>query len=204
MGSNKKLYPYGYRIAGAREGKFTQAELADKLGVKREIVAFWESGSRVPNVFQIAKIAEVCGVPADYLLDMTPNKTTDTTIQAICDYTGLSEEAVEVLHFIASPPAEVKDQTKAFNDKTLTMVNVLLKEEAKNIVGPPDEILFKNVFSEMYCYTHADETKLGHLGPDDGSIPEYYNSTEIIQGISMRNIHRQLDHLSQKKEDKKK
>lgn len=204
MESNNKKYLYGWRIAEARDGKYTQDQLAQELGVKRPVVAYWESGDRVPNALQIEQIAKLCHIPSDYLLGLTDSKAIDTAPRAICDYTGLSDDAVKVLHFIASPPDDVKDKTKAFNEKTLTMLNVLLTEEAKKIVGPPDECPLKNVFSDMYCYIHADETPLKYLGHDDGSIPEYYNNRDIFQDISMRNIRGQLDHLSQKKEDKKK
>ena len=38
-----------------------QAQLADALGTSQEAVAAWESGSDVPRVDVLARLAQVCG-----------------------------------------------------------------------------------------------------------------------------------------------
>jgi transcriptional regulator with XRE-family HTH domain len=38
-----------------------QAQLADALGMSQEAVAAWESGSDVPRVDVLARLAQVCG-----------------------------------------------------------------------------------------------------------------------------------------------
>jgi transcriptional regulator with XRE-family HTH domain len=38
-----------------------QAQLADALGTTREAVAAWESGSEVPRVDVLERLAQVCG-----------------------------------------------------------------------------------------------------------------------------------------------
>lgn len=38
-----------------------QAQLADALGKSREAVAAWESGSDVPRVNDLERLAQVCG-----------------------------------------------------------------------------------------------------------------------------------------------
>src|SRR5699024_9824252 len=43
----------------------------------------------------IEKICKTCGVSADWLLGISTVKTSDTTTQAICQATGLSEKAVQ-------------------------------------------------------------------------------------------------------------
>ncbi len=38
-----------------------QAQLAEALGVGREVVAAWESGAEVPRVDMLERLAQVCG-----------------------------------------------------------------------------------------------------------------------------------------------
>ena len=93
--SNKII---GLRIAKAREGaKESQAELAAALGVKREMVTYWENGTRPIKAETIIAIADKYNVSADYLLDRdkSPTKAGDKKKAEI--YTGLSSQAVENL-----------------------------------------------------------------------------------------------------------
>lgn len=78
----------------------TQQEAAEKIGVVRQNIGRWLSGETTPDIETLCKIADAYNVTTDYLLGRTPNKTTETELQAVCDYTGLSESAVEVLHQI--------------------------------------------------------------------------------------------------------
>lgn len=75
-----------------------QKELAAHLGIQDNTISYFVSGRRTPNTEQIAKIADFFNVSADYLLGRTTAKTTDKDVQFICEYTGLNETALEVLH----------------------------------------------------------------------------------------------------------
>lgn len=75
-----------------------QKELAKELGVKDNVVSYWCSGSRVPNVQQIMQISNILNVSADYLTGLSEAKTNNIELKAICDYTGLSEDVIENLH----------------------------------------------------------------------------------------------------------
>ncbi|WP_417717690.1 helix-turn-helix domain-containing protein [Ruminococcus sp.] len=89
----------GKRITAALAIKnVMQKQLAERLGVKPNIVSYWCSGQRTPNAAQIAEIAKVLGVSADYLLGVSIAPTTDKELRYICDYTGLSDRVVRLLH----------------------------------------------------------------------------------------------------------
>ncbi len=77
-----------------------QKELAAYLSISDNIVSYFVKGTRVPNTEQIIKIANFFNVSSDYLLGLTDVKTTDTDLKMIVDYTGLSEECVEMLNSI--------------------------------------------------------------------------------------------------------
>ncbi len=38
-----------------------QGQLAEALGISRELVAGWESGTEVPRVDELERLAQVCG-----------------------------------------------------------------------------------------------------------------------------------------------
>lgn len=62
--------------------------------------------------------AKVLNVSSDYLLGLTDVETVDTNTRAICEYTGLSAEAVEVLH-------DYKESRVA--DSMLALINKLIE-----------------------------------------------------------------------------
>ena len=49
--------------------KMTQAELAEKLNYSDKAVSKWERGESVPDVLVLKSIADLFGVPLDYLLE---------------------------------------------------------------------------------------------------------------------------------------
>ena len=51
---------------------------------------------------RLCVLADFYGVSTDYLLGITDIPTTDMSIRAICDYTGLTEASVDFLHFYIS------------------------------------------------------------------------------------------------------
>lgn len=83
----------------------TQSELADfikqtcnKEKFSRQAVAYYYNGSSSPDWETLVAIAKFFNVSLDYLTDSTKPKTVDPNVKMICEYTGLSEEAVEALH----------------------------------------------------------------------------------------------------------
>ena len=78
--------------------KKTQQEVAEALGVKRETVNQWESGTRQIKADAVIGLSKFFGVSSDYLLGISEAQSFDTDLQAVCKYTGLSGEAVEYLH----------------------------------------------------------------------------------------------------------
>ena len=98
MDSNKTI---GQRIGEIRtENNETQKQLADALGVKREIVTYWENDTRSIKAEQLARIAKRYNVSADYLLGLSSHKSDDKVLTSVSKYTGLSEEAIQTMLYI--------------------------------------------------------------------------------------------------------
>ena len=75
-----------------------QKELAQVLNVTDNTISYFCSGRRVPNIEQIITISQYLNVSADYLLGIVDTATTDKDLRFVCDYTGLSDKTVTLLH----------------------------------------------------------------------------------------------------------
>lgn len=63
--------------------KLSQTELAERFGVQRQVISYYENGSRTPNIDFIYKIAQFFNVSTDFLLGY--------------DYPGAQTEAVNCI-----------------------------------------------------------------------------------------------------------
>lgn len=89
------------RLAAARkESGYTQDEIADFLKCSRVTVTNYENGRRSPDYDNLVLLAEKYNVTTDYLLGVTTAETTDKDLRYVCDYTGLTDKAVNTLHSI--------------------------------------------------------------------------------------------------------
>jgi transcriptional regulator with XRE-family HTH domain len=94
ISDQKKL---GKRIRSAREDNhLTQAQLAEKIGAKRETISAWEHGRQLPDLKKISALCQALEIDMGYLFGEydSPN----SNIICASEYTGLSEKAVRTLH----------------------------------------------------------------------------------------------------------
>ena len=62
----------GTRIRELRiEKGLTQPQLAEKIGVSKAVISFWENNVNEPKASYVKRLAKCFNVTADYLLDMT-------------------------------------------------------------------------------------------------------------------------------------
>ncbi len=120
----------GNRIRKLREAaKETQSDLAELLGVKRQIISYYENGDRVPNIEQIIRIASHYNTNADFLLCFSKTPTTDKNIKFICNYTGLKDDVVDN---IAHNPAIVEVLNFLLSDeRVVNLVSLCVNLEAR-------------------------------------------------------------------------
>ena len=71
--------------------------LAAYLDCSVQAVNQYRQGTSFPKTENLIKISNFYNVSVDYLLGITKTKNRDTTVQAVCEYTGLSEIAVEAI-----------------------------------------------------------------------------------------------------------
>ena len=79
------------------EAGLNQSQLANKLGVSRGSISFYENGDRIPDIEFLRKVSEYFDVSADWLLGISETQNPDMRVHKICEFTGLSEELVVFL-----------------------------------------------------------------------------------------------------------
>ena len=77
-----------------KELKLTQQQLAERVGVAKSVVSYYESGERYPSYDVLVKLARIFHVTTDYLLDIERNR--------VLDVSDLSEEDIFVLQTVAT------------------------------------------------------------------------------------------------------
>ena len=88
MGTNK--VNFGERLKLLRTGqKLSQRELAEKLGVAKSVISYYESGDRYPSYDVLVKMAHLFHVTTDYLLDIEKVR--------VLDVSNLSEDEIDVV-----------------------------------------------------------------------------------------------------------
>ncbi len=85
---------FGEKLKLLRKGqKLTQQQLAERIGVAKSVVSYYESGNRFPSYDVLIKIANVFHTSTDYLLDMEKTR--------VIDVSGLSEYEISVVANVA-------------------------------------------------------------------------------------------------------
>ena len=112
------------RIRDTRvEQKISQKELASKLFVSPQAVSKWERDEATPNPEALAKMAEIFGVSADYLLGRTDQKETRSP--------AISQE-IAMDDFIYAMQNETKDLTDMDKQILLSMAKQLNQARRQN------------------------------------------------------------------------
>lgn len=93
---------FGEKLKKLRTGqKLTQQQLADRIGVAKSVVSYYESGDRSPSSDVLVKIANVFHTSTDYLLDVSR--------EHVIDVSGLSPEDIDVVRTVAEALKNKRD-----------------------------------------------------------------------------------------------
>lgn len=85
---------FGKRLKQLRtQAGLTQLQLAERIGVTKSVVSFYELQERSPSPDVLIKLARIFHVSADYLLGLERNNTIDVS--------GLSDNDVALLRALA-------------------------------------------------------------------------------------------------------
>lgn len=105
------------------EKRLSQKQLAEIIGVSAGNVSDWESGKTKPGYLALAALSRCFEVSADYLLELSPEKTGYDTgeredlesIKAeqglICDGSPLTDEEADLIAMYRLLPSYVREDT---------------------------------------------------------------------------------------------
>lgn len=87
------------------EGRGAAEKLAKELGVEAQSISSYRRGLSDPTVENLIRIADYYNVPTDWLLGRLPesNKSNKPTEREAAEYTGLSSQAIAILHEWSNP-----------------------------------------------------------------------------------------------------
>lgn len=100
------------------EQEKSQTAIAEKIGTSRQNIKNWKEGKCTPDIVALFSICKAYNVSADWLIGITDKdiKTSDISIRAMQEYTGLSEAAVNYL---------IKSKNE--NDKERRMMSLMIE-----------------------------------------------------------------------------
>ena len=181
---NKLSMTIGDRIGSLlRKKGIKQKELAQYLGITDNTISYFCSGSRIPNTAQIKQIAEFFGTSTDYLFGLSEADTTDTEIKAICDYIGLSDEAVQIIRG-RSHGDDIREIINFFLQSSNVLDESFSRSHAfilfcKSFMGYKRALEYSNDFYKQYFEMHIDPTA---LLPDEskGLIHDVMTGTDRV------------------------
>jgi transcriptional regulator with XRE-family HTH domain len=85
---------FGEKLKNLRKGlNLTQQQLAERVGVAKSVISYYESGDRYPSYDVLCKLARTFHVTTDYLLDVEKKR--------ILDVSDLLEDDIAVLQTVA-------------------------------------------------------------------------------------------------------
>lgn len=171
-----------------KERGLSRQQVADDLQISRASLEYYEKEKRAPDIETLHKIADYFHTSADYLLGRTPNKTTNPTLQAVCEYTGLTEKAVY----------NISALNKLHQRTEYTTNPVTVSEDINLFIGSDNfEFIFFAIHS--YILTYFEKTKAIDLTiqKDKKYEEEYKNGLHKLylstKDNDIRNLQEEID-----------
>lgn len=159
---------FALRLKNLMDDTTTQQQLADVLNITRQTVSLYLNGSSLPPIEKLVEIANYFNVSTDYLLGLSDVKTPQIDIRAICEYTGLSESAINILR---TEKIKLKTyETKAAQLDKLFDERISPIKERENILTQEEyTTLFLDEF-EKFLKTEGDSFEIRAQASDSEDI----------------------------------
>lgn len=209
----EQLKVFSERLTKLRQKKeLTQQQLGEVLQIPRVSITRYETAERTPTVDHLVQFAQFFNVPSDYLLGLSPVESYDTELQAVCDYIGLSEEAVVELNLIfdsAHQPEALDLEESEYVTELLDILSWLISE--RHIYEIIYHFLWVKTYSQKYVLLYEDMCtngffKINHKNEKSQGIKKNIDMKLIdlfkLQEIE-EDIDEELDNISKLQEIEK-
>ena len=134
---------FGKRLKELRKvNGYTIEQFADKVGISKSTLGYYENDKRMPDIEILARIADTLNVNADYLIGRTNTTALKGKMKTVCEFTGLSDISAEFLAQL------VKDKDYA----KMSIINHLFQElcEDYDFYNGEDEV--SSVLGSLFRY----------------------------------------------------
>lgn len=128
--AEKATTPFAKRFRELVPDAKTANELKDYLGITIQAINQYKQGTAYPKTENLIKIADYFGISVDFLLGITDIPNTDTNMQAVHKFTGLSAGAISKLQDIYE-----KNRKTAFSDIISLLIEDSNAEYYLSIIG---------------------------------------------------------------------
>lgn len=101
------------------------------------------------NIEYLYYLADFFNVSVDYILGITDNPTTDKTLDFICNYTGLSQSAVNTLRQLNTTKCKTISQIIE-SAEFLDIVNIIISAQYnKNLLNPSGDVIAHIIIDKL-------------------------------------------------------
>lgn len=194
-------------LRNARNKK--RQEVADDIGISRASLEYYEKGQRKPDIEVLTLLAKYYDVSTDYLLGLSNAKTTDRDIKFICEYTGLSEKSVNILHYFYPYEIIVPTINMLLNSENNKFAVAMWISNPESELETVDEIEKLDIITIIESYVNSyysrDEDKLFTMydtGRFDTDDPDFIDDevttvrhSEIVEKVLLDKLIDKLKRL---------
>lgn len=187
----ERLIIFSERLTKLRQKKeLTQQQLSEALQIPRVSITRYETAERTPTVDHLVQFAQFFNVPSDYLLGLSSVESYDTELQAVCDYTGLSEDAVRELNFtfdsVSQPEALDAKESKYVTELLKTLSWLISERHVYEIIY---RFLLIKKYSQQYMSFEGSLCNSGLYSIDDKNSEQ----TELNSISKLQEIEKNID-----------
>lgn len=179
--------PHSIGEAIRRERKahnLTQAELAKSAGIAVNSVRLYESGKRIPDILQAAKIADALWIPLDAILPMTAGRYILRAMQqkriSPSNLSNLTSIDIEKLNAILrSDHVKITpDEKKALNDVLGIDIDVFTMMGLETYAETAASSMSSEILTAFDRLNETGQHKAIERVQELGRIPEYRKTPE--------------------------
>lgn len=116
------------------ENNLTQKELAEKVGISKSSIGFYENGDRIPDINTLSALADFFNVSTDYLLGRTDVKSMDLDTRIISEKTGLSEDVLSKIICSINTDKPIYVETRDSDDESAFSISEYSRIDVANMM----------------------------------------------------------------------
>lgn len=138
-----------------REKDYSQKDIAEACGVSAPTVSYYCNGESSPDILTLARLCEVLGVSADWLLGISDERavSADLSVRHVSEITGLSSELLESLARLKRLAAKGVTDNATYKN-TLEFINMAFNSA---------DGVNRNLIAKLYEYISGESPRANDL-----------------------------------------